>query len=290
MIQNITVIGSTGMIGIPVTKELVNAGFRVTALVRNPEKAKAIFPSEVHFVKGDLDNKDSIAEALKNADGLYINISTRQEDKPDQFNPEMQGLDNILDVAKKTPKLQQIALLSSFLARNYTGDWWVFKAKKSSIERVKNAGIPYTIFYPSNFMENFTSEGMRRGNKVNYIKASANHKAWWIAGEDFGRNVASAFKTDVSLNKEFAVQGPEALTMQEAAQKYVDGFTKEKLSVGSMPYGILKFLGVFIPPMKFVSNLMHVMLNNVETFESENTWNELGKPKLTIQAFANMQK
>jgi hypothetical protein len=31
--KKITVIGATGMIGIPVTKELINAGFDVTALV-----------------------------------------------------------------------------------------------------------------------------------------------------------------------------------------------------------------------------------------------------------------
>lgn len=286
MIKNITIIGSTGMIGIPVTKELVKAGFNVTALVRNPAKAKAIFPNGVSFVKGDLDNKNSIAEALKNAEGLYINISTRAEDKENAFNPETQGLDNILEMAKQAPNLKQVALLSSFLARNYQGDWWVFKAKKSSIGRVKNSGLPYTIFYPSNFMENMASEGMKRGNKVNYIKASVNNKAWWIAGEDFGKVVANAFKTEKAINKEYAVQGPEALTMQEAAQKFVNGYSKEQLSVGAFPYSIMKFMGFFMPSMKFVSNLMNVMLNNVETFESQTTWNELGKAEITMEKFA----
>ncbi|MBL7785990.1 MAG: NmrA family NAD(P)-binding protein [Chitinophagales bacterium] len=286
MIKNITVIGATGMIGIPVTKELVKAGFAVTALVRNPEKAKSIFPVGVTFVKGDLDNKTSIAEALKNADGLYINISTRAEDKENQFNPEMQGLDNIVEMAKQAPKLQQIALLSSFLARNYQGNWWVFAAKKSSIERIKKSGIPYTIFYPSNFMENFTSEGMRRGNKINFIKASVNNKAWWIAGEDFGRNVANAFKTDKALNQEYPIQGQESLTMQEAAQKFANGYTKQQLSVGAFPLGMMKFMGIFMPSMKFVSNLMNVMLFNVETFEAQKAWDELGKPQLTIEKFA----
>ncbi len=89
--KKITVIGATGMIGIPLTKELVKAGFEVTALVRNVEKAKQIFPSGVRFVKGDLENKNAIAEGLKNTDGLYINISTTDKDKENQFNPEMSG-------------------------------------------------------------------------------------------------------------------------------------------------------------------------------------------------------
>jgi len=285
MIKRITVIGSTGMIGIPVTQELVKAGFEVTALVRNIEKAKQIFPQGVSFVKGDIEDMQSINEALKNADGLYINISTKPTDKESQFNPEMQGLDNILAALKNT-NIKQVAFLSSFLARNYNGDWWVMKAKKGGISKIKNSGIAYTIFYPSNFMENFASEGMRRGNKVNYIKSKVNNKAWWIAGEDFGKQVANAFKTDKALNCEFPVQGPEALTMKEAATKYAAAYKKEQLGVGSMPYGLLKFLGMFIPQMKFISKLMNVMLNNVETFESQKTWDILGKSEISIDKFA----
>jgi len=283
--KNITVIGATGMIGIPVTKQLIKAGLSVTALVRNIEKAKSIFPTNVTFVKGDLDNKNAIAEAIKNADGLYINTSTTDKHKEHEFNPENQGLDNILEVAKQQTNLKQIVLLSSFLARNYKGDWWVFRAKKSSIERVKNGGIPYTIFYPSNFMENFNA-GMRRGKTVNFIRASVNNKAWWVAGEDFGKNVANAFKTEKAINQEYSVQGPDALTMEEAAQIFAKSYTEEKLKVGSMPYGLMKFLGLFMPQMKFLSKLMYVMLHNQETFEAKNTWNELGKSTITMENFA----
>jgi len=45
-----------------------------------------------------------------------------------------------------------VAYLSSFLARNYKGNWWVMSAKKKGIAKVKNSGVPYTIFYPSNFI------------------------------------------------------------------------------------------------------------------------------------------
>ena len=100
--KKITVIGATGTIGIPVIKELVKAGFEVTALVRDINKAKQILPNEIKFVKGDLKDKISIEEALKNADGLYINISTGPTDKENGFSPETTGIDNILEVAKKT--------------------------------------------------------------------------------------------------------------------------------------------------------------------------------------------
>jgi uncharacterized protein YbjT (DUF2867 family) len=281
--KKITVIGSTGMIGIPVTMELIKAGFDVTALVRNIDKAKQFFPTGVKLVKGDLDDKNSLAEAMKDAEGIYINISTRPDDKENEFNPESNGIDNIIAAAKNS-WVKQVVYLSSFLARNYNGDWWVMKAKKAGITKVKNSGLAYTVFYPSNFMENF-KHGMVQGKKIMVMGKPIN-KAWWIAGEDFGRNVANAFKNEKALNKEYPVQGLEAMTLKEAAQSYSHYYTKEKLTVSSMPMGLAKFLAIFVKPLKFVSKLMDVMNNNKETFEAENTWNELGKPEITIERFA----
>ena len=91
------------MIGAPVTSELVKAGFEVTALVRDTEKAGKILPKEVKLVKGDLNDKASITEALKDAEGLYINISTRPDDKESDFNPEIGGLDNPVYTANFSP-------------------------------------------------------------------------------------------------------------------------------------------------------------------------------------------
>jgi uncharacterized protein YbjT (DUF2867 family) len=283
MSKKVTVIGATGMIGIPVTNELIRAGFEVTALVRNVEKAKQIFPIGVNFVKGDIVNISEISNSLKGADAVYINISTTANDKQNEFSPEMDGLDNILS-ALKTSTVKQVAFLSSFLARNYTGDWWVMTAKKQGIAKIKNCGIPYTIFYPSNFMENFKG-GMKDGKKINTIGTSA-EKAWWIAGEDFGRQVVNALKTEKSLNKEYAVQGIEALTMAEASKIYVDNYSSEKLSVANLPMGMAKFLALFVKPLKFVVPLMQLMNSNKETFEAQKTWDELGKPTITLSQFA----
>lgn len=60
--KKIAIIGSTGMLGQPVTKAFINAGFEVSLLVRNEDKAKTLFGSNVRIVKGDI--KD--AASLKN--------------------------------------------------------------------------------------------------------------------------------------------------------------------------------------------------------------------------------
>jgi hypothetical protein len=133
-------------------------------------------------------------------------------------------------------------------------------------------------------MENFKG-GMKDGKKINTIGKST-EKAWWIAGADFGKQVANSLKSELSLNKDYPVQGIEVLTMAEASKIYADNYTIEKLSVENLPMGMAKFLALFVKPLKFVVPLMQVMNSNKETFEAQKTWDELGKPSITLNQFA----
>jgi uncharacterized protein YbjT (DUF2867 family) len=223
---------------------------------------------------------------LKDADGVFISIANTYRDKENEFNAETQGLDNILAVAKEL-KTKQVVFLSSFLARNYVGDWWVYNSKKSGITRVKNSGVPYTILYASNFMENFTNS-MIRGNSVSAVKSELKNKSFWIYGRDFGRQVAGAFKTDIALNKEYAAQGLQDFTMEQAAAEFAKNYTKRNLKVSLTPPGLVKFLGIFSPMIKFMSKLSAVNIHNNETFEAQQTWDELGKPVTTVAMFAKL--
>lgn len=282
--KKITVFGATGMLGKPVTEELVKSGFVVKALVRDIAKAKKAFPLGVTLVKGDLEDKTAIREAMQQSDGIYISIANTYKDKEAEFNAEQHGLDNILQIAREM-NIKQVIFLSSFLARNYQGHWWLYLGKKSGIRRVKESGIPYTIFYPSTFMENFHN-GMIRGSKVSAMKQPVNNKAWWIAGSDYGKMVGRAFTLDSALNREYAVQGPQAYTMKEAVEVFAANYSKAKLSVSLVPYQLIRFLGNFAPPIKYLVKMSEVSMNNQEVFESQNTYDELGGAETTIAEFA----
>jgi uncharacterized protein YbjT (DUF2867 family) len=70
----ILVIGATGAQGGSVARHLLNSGrFAVRALTRNPgsPKAKALEQAGAEIVAGDLDNKESLLQALRGCDGVY---------------------------------------------------------------------------------------------------------------------------------------------------------------------------------------------------------------------------
>lgn len=284
MIKNITVIGATGLIGIPVTKSLVNAGFDVTVLVRDIEKAKKVLPASVNFIKGDLQSMTEINTAVRNADGIYINLNTTFNDRENDFNTEREGLDNLISVLK-TSQVKQVAFLSSFLARDYKGSWWVMKMKKEAISKMKNSGLPYTIFYCASFMENLENS-MRDGNKINTIGKPVSKLSWWIASEDFAKQVVMAFRTEKAIKREYSIQGIEGFTSTEAIKTYVENYNKEKLKVANLPMGFGKFLAIFIKPLKFAIPLIETINADNEKFEGENTWRELGKPQISLKSFA----
>ena len=284
MNKNITVIGATGLLGSAVTRALVNAGYHVTAMVRDIEKAKKMLPSNIDFVKGDLQNTESIYQAAKTADGVYLNLNATFNDTENGFNAEREGIDNIISALKKT-SVKQVAFLSSFLARDYRGSWWVMKMKKAAIAKIKNSGLPYTIFYAASFMENLEGS-MRNGNKINTIGKPVSKLSWWIASEDFAKQAAKAFSLDSAVNKEYSIQGLDGFTTTDAIQIYVKNHDKEQLKIANLPMGMGKFLALFVKPLKFAIQLIEAINNDQEKFEAGQTWKELGKPQIDLKTFA----
>ncbi len=289
MVSKILFIGATGMLGKPVIKQLVQAGFQVTAMVRSLEEAKNVLPKEVQLVQGDLQDKQSIAQALDNQEVVYLNLSIKQTEKRNAFHTETDGLRNLLEVLKTKP-VQRLAYLSSVVQR-YQGTngfhWWVFEVKQQAIQLIKQAGISYTIFYPSNFMESLSSL-YKQGNRL-LLAGKAKEKMYFIAGEDYGRQVAESFRILPTENKEYDIQGLEAFTADEAVTLFQQHYKHTKLTISRAPLGIIKFAGNFSTKMNYAAHIIEALNNYHEPFTSQTTWNELGKPKITLTQFVGNQ-
>lgn len=285
--KKITVFGATGMLGQPVVKELVNAGFDVTAMVRDMEKARGVLPESVRLVEGDLRNEADIANALIDAEGVYMNLSVKPNSKESDFQPEREGVENIIEAAKDA-NVKRLACCSSLVHR-YQGmngfDWWAFRLKDEAVEKLKRSGIPYTIFYPSSFMENFDKGEYVQGSRI-MLAGESKHPMWFIAGEDYGRQVAAAFQKPEAENREYDVQGLEPFTADEAAAVYRDNYQKAQLKISKAPLLLIKILGAFNQKMNYGAKILDALNKYPEKFAAEGTWAELGKPKVTLAEYA----
>lgn len=286
-VKKITVFGATGMLGQPVVKELLEAGFNVTVMVRNLEKARKLLLENVKLLEGDLKNKLDIENALQDAEGIYLNLSVKQNSKENDFQPEGEGLENVLAVAKNS-NIKRLAYCSSLVHR-YQGmngfDWWVFRLKEKAIKKIKSSGVPYTIFYPSTFMENFDKGEYMMGNRL-LLAGESKYPMWFISGSDYGKQIARSFQISEAENRDYDVQGLEAFTADEAAKVFAENYQKAKLKISKAPLVILKIAGSIIQKINYGANILDALNNYPEKFNAETTWAELGKPTITLAEYA----
>ncbi|GAB3520587.1 SDR family oxidoreductase [Emticicia fontis] len=283
--KKIVVFGSTGLLGKPVTKALIEAGFDVTVMVRNAALAQKLFPKAT-IIKGDLQNATDIEKAIQGQWGIFLSLSIIQTEKENEFHTEQEGLDTIIKIAKQEG-IERIAYLSS-LVHLYQGmngfDWWIFRIKQEAVRKIKESGIPYTIFYPSTFMESIAYQS-RQGIMI-AIGGKSEYPLYYIAAEDYALQVANSFKILHNENKEYVVQGPEAFTQDKAAKFFTRHYTKEKLFVMWAPMFMMKIMGLFSQKFDYGYHIVTALNKYPEKFEAKQTWEELGKPTITLKEFA----
>jgi len=283
--MKILFIGATGMLGKPVAAELIQSGFDVTLLARDTAKAQAIFPS-AKAVQGDVFDKATLVKAFAQMDVVYMNLSVDQSSKEKDPHAEREGMENIIAAAKETG-IKRLACLSS-LVHFYEGmngfSWWSFRIKHAAAEKIKASGIPYSIFYPSTFMETFPYQ-MMRGNKIAQLGKSI-APMWFIAAADYAKQVARSFEITTTENKEYNVQGTEAFTFEEAAKVFIANYKKAKLSTMKAPIGLMKFFGIFVQKFNYVWHICEALNKYPEKMDSQQTWNELGTPTTRLADYA----
>jgi uncharacterized protein YbjT (DUF2867 family) len=283
--KKIVVFGSTGLLGKYVTKALIDAGFEVTVLVRNEKLAQKLFPKAT-IIKGDLKTEADVEKAINGKEGIFMSLSIIQTEKEADWHTEQQGLDKIITLAKRQG-IKRIAYLSS-LVHLYQGmngfDWWIFRIKQEAVRKIKESGIPYTIFYPSTFMESIFYQS-RMGDMI-ALGGKSEYPLYYIAADDYAQQVANSFKILRDENKEYVVQGPEAFTQDEAAKTFVKHYKKEKLFTMWAPMFIMKIMGLFIQKFDYGYHIIEALNKYPEKFEATQTWEELGKPTITLRDFA----
>lgn len=105
----VLVTGATGFVGFHSARTLHGAGHRVRALVRSPEKARRVFgpvgladSSDVVFLRGDMTDPRSVAEALEGCDAVLhaaalVSVHARDADAVARTN--LAGARNVLGAA-----------------------------------------------------------------------------------------------------------------------------------------------------------------------------------------------
>lgn len=284
-IKRVAMIGATGMLGIPVAIALLEAGFEVTALVRSPEQARRVLPAAITLVQADVRDEESLRSGLARQDALYLNLAVVPGARRGDFHTEAQGLQHIIGAARDA-KVARLAYVSALIHDTDRSRWWVIDVWRQALARIKRSGIPYTIFYPSNFMETLAQR--HTAGRYFLMLGRAQYRNYWIAGRDFGEQIARAFALPGSADREYIIQGPEPLTYDEAAARYVQARPDQRRII-RVPLWLARLGGLFSGELDFSARIMQAVLDYPEEFRAAQTWAELGKPTTTLEEFAKCE-
>ncbi|MGB6122035.1 MAG: NmrA/HSCARG family protein, partial [Bacteroidota bacterium] len=215
--KKVLVTGATGQQGGATARELLAKGFAVRAMTRNPgsEKAAALGKLGAEVVKGDLDDRSSLEEALKGVWGAFAVQNTWEAGVEGE---ETQG--KLFAEVAKSAGVQHFVYASVGSADRKTGIPH-FDNKWRVEEKIRSLGFPsYTIIRPVFFMDNLTSPWFKpaidEGNLAVGVKPET--VVQMIAVDDIGKYGAWAFENQKALNGAAIDIAGDAMTMPEAAK------------------------------------------------------------------------
>lgn len=212
----ILVTGGTGRQGGAAARHLLADGWRVRALVRDPESsaAGALLASGAELARGDLLDRASLDRAVAGAHGVYSVQTPRGAGAGDE---EREGF-NLADAAAAAG-VEQFVYSSVYGAED--PDDTPFRQPKHRIERhIAELGIPATILRPVTFMENWL--GQKERILAGYLQApvAPDVVRQFIAVDDIGKFVALAFREHGRfVGQAFEIAGDE-MTMPEVADVF----------------------------------------------------------------------
>ncbi|MFH1239054.1 MAG: SDR family NAD(P)-dependent oxidoreductase [bacterium] len=171
--MKVLITGANGFIGSHLVKRFIDKGYEVRCLVRKTSNLewlvslqKTAGPGKIKFVYGDVIDKPSLYEAVRNVDYVYHVAGMIKSRRPQgYYNVNYTGTRNLIEVVKEiNPALKKFIFISSLAAAGPSADGYPLtetdecrpitdygKSKLKAEELLKNefmSSIPIAIVRP----------------------------------------------------------------------------------------------------------------------------------------------
>ena len=225
MEPSILIIGSTGTVGRELVKILLSKGIRPRALLRPGSKLPADIKDGVEMVRGDLSDEESLRNALKDIDQVFL----LSRDQPRQAELE----ENVIRIAEQQA-VRKIVKSSAFAAGlSPPVGYGINHAKIES--RLKNSSLQWLIQRPFVFMQNFLEVADLVNNKGLLPLPFGNANIALIDARDVALAASMLLLERDTSGEIFELTGPESLSVAECAS-ILSEVLQKKVTYRSPPF------------------------------------------------------
>jgi uncharacterized protein YbjT (DUF2867 family) len=263
--KQIIVYGGTGYYGRKVVEKLVNKGQSVKVVSRNFDTAKQIVGEKVEIFQGDVTNKDTIIESLKNVDCVVICLSAMSNKLIGKIKQiERDAVLTIMEEAERV-KISRLVYMSGYEMREQLlRELKIpeFGAIKIEIEsKIAQSHFNWTILGDAPAYEIFFAF-VRNGKMT--VPGGGFNAIPSISAEDVGEITAQVALRNDLKGRRIKLTGPEAFTFPEVAKR-ISEISGKKIKYMAIPLVIINVVSfILIPFTPFLRYLYKSlkMLNN----------------------------
>ena len=155
-VKSIVLIGASGFVGSAILKEALNRGFKVTAVVRHPEKIK-IENENLKVVKADVSSLEQMYEVCKGADAV-ISAYNPGWNNPNIYRETLEVYLTIIDGVKK-------AGINRFLMVGGAGSLFV----APGVRLMDSGNIPENILPGVKALAEFYLKFLKKEKEVDWV-------------------------------------------------------------------------------------------------------------------------
>jgi len=151
MSRTIALTGATGFIGSILTRRLLNAGCEVRALVRPTTRRNRHPRSGLHWIEGNLEDRDSLRRLVQHADTIVHCAGAVRGNSQKQFNQiNVEGVARLVHAAVEQHPLPRFLLISSLVAREPQLSPYAASKRQGEETLAADSGdMFWTVFRPS---------------------------------------------------------------------------------------------------------------------------------------------
>jgi (4-alkanoyl-5-oxo-2,5-dihydrofuran-3-yl)methyl phosphate reductase len=199
------ITGATGDVGARVVRQLLERNIRPRVLVRNAEKARALFGEATEIYVGDLAIPETIRPAMQGVHTLFlVNVG-----------PEISQRDQAAAAIARAEGVRRIVKLSSLdVEQGLAIGAWHEKGEAA----IRASGVTFTFVRPSGFMSNLLAWAHSIQNE-GIVRSSAGYGGRpFIHSEDIAAVSVEALLDHAYAGRILSITGPESLTFANATQ------------------------------------------------------------------------
>jgi len=261
----ILIAGASSHPGQKLIPILIEKGYQVRALTRDPRKLEYAQSLGVEIFKGDMCQPATIIRACEGVEAVVSSVTAPFAVGDNNVHTVDQAGNRVLIETAKNRGVKHFIFVSAYgAAQNHPVDF--FRIKYETEAYLKSVGMGYTILRPTAFMETWCTRletQMMNGHEVT-IFGDGKNPINFISAEDVARFIVFALEDPRLCNQTLTIGGPQNMAFNEVVATY-ERLLSKKVRKKHISAFRMKLMSILYAPFDEIQSRVMAMRQELAT-------------------------